>query len=463
MEKDFCTLFEQNVFSQVTALLGCQNFVENIRIGAAVSGGADSISLLVSLWNLCKKNKNPLYVISVNHNIRPEAETGGDAEYVRFICSQLQMESSEAKIYFNLVELKRGAVFESAEDRKGGIEEAARFLRYQAFENFIENNQLDCLCLAHNADDFYETLLMRFLQGSGLEGSCGIAAKRGKFLRPLLKTARKDIEKYLTLKGIKWRTDSTNLDTQYLRNKIRLELVPFLNKNFNFWQSALSGGAEKASLDCDFITGQVQNAREAFDKDFINLEEFRNLHGAIQKRVLVSRINQCVNTGRISSGFLNDILCLIRDKKDFSKIYEDLEISSLNNKLFIKKTGKKQTDLVFFDIIDKEGVYDFPAGLFSVSLVEKNCVEIKSSDYSVQVNIRMPFCIRNWQPEDVIKTNDGSYRKVADVFSSWHVDVSSRCFIPVIQELDSEKQDILCIFGKPLGFYNWVVNEKVID
>ena len=171
-------------------------------VGVAVSGGADSIALLLVMSEIV----SPLYVITVNHNIRPAEESGGDAEYVMSLCQRLEKDSG-LKICCKLAELKPGAVAAEAEKRGRGSEDAARSLRYDAFEKYICHNQLDCLCLAHNRNDQLETILMRFLQGASFDSAAGIKARRGPYIRPLLNISRSEIESYLTGQGISWRTD----------------------------------------------------------------------------------------------------------------------------------------------------------------------------------------------------------------------------------------------------------------
>ena len=118
-------------------------------------------------------------------------------------------------------ELQKGLVAALAEKKSIGIEAAARELRYEAFDKFIEQNKLKCLCLAHNKNDQIETVLMRFLQGSGTGGLKGILEKREIYVRPLLDIERFEIEEYLRLNNISFRTDSTNFNSVYLRNRIR--------------------------------------------------------------------------------------------------------------------------------------------------------------------------------------------------------------------------------------------------
>ena len=137
------------------SLLTCGvQFSDKLKIGAAVSGGADSVSLLLSLCSVLKNYSIPLYVITINHNIRQKAETEGDAVFVEHLSRELQEKGFS--VNYECVTFEEKQVAELSEVRKGGIEEAARFLRYEAFEKFILDNELDFLCLAHNKNDQLE-------------------------------------------------------------------------------------------------------------------------------------------------------------------------------------------------------------------------------------------------------------------------------------------------------------------
>ena len=220
-------------------------------VGAAVSGGADSVSLLVSLCELCKPFSVPLKVITVNHFIRSNEETCGDVEFVSKLCSSLKEQGYDVTLKIH--EIQKGTIAELSQTKNLGTEAAARELRYAAFEDFIRQEKLEVLCLAHNKNDQLETLLMRFIQGAGCDSLGGIPCRRNKYVRPLLWTERSAIESYLKEKGITWRTDSTNSDTTYLRNRIRNELVPVLNERFAGWDRGVLLGAQKAEDDSKVI------------------------------------------------------------------------------------------------------------------------------------------------------------------------------------------------------------------
>lgn len=473
---DFFKDFEKKVYDSLLECVGrageraaeqaCVG-VEN-AIGVGVSGGADSICLLVCLANLFKKCPSvSLKVVTVNHNIRSEEDSGGDCDFVVSVCNKLNEVYYQNKnaISCEVVSLEKGKVFDVAKSRGAGIEESARFLRYQIFEDFIEKNHLDCFCLAHNKNDQLETALMRFLQGSSIEGSCGIWENRGKFVRPLINCDRKEIEKYLTEQGFEWRTDCTNLDNSYFRNRVRNELVPFLDKNFAGWKNSVLGGIKKNRLDFEIIEENVKQVSYDFDnkKNVVSvlLSDFFDLKDGLKIRFLFECCNLIGKNNRMSFSFFEDVVLSLKkvcNKESFDsnsvwfeKHAEDFVIICKKDKLFVKKYAKKQTDLLFFDIIEEDGEYFFNGK--TVVVEDGNLI----FGETIIKNVCFPLCIRNVQIGDVVKCADGKMKKVMDVFSDWHVEESEKYIIPIVQELWSEDQNIICILGKRFGFSDWIV------
>lgn len=437
-------------------------------IGVGVSGGADSICLLVCLANLFKKCPSvSLKVVTVNHNIRSEEESGGDCDFVVSVCKKLNEVYYQNKnaISCEVVSLEKGKVFDFAKSRGAGIEESARFLRYQIFEDFIEKNHLDCFCLAHNKNDQLETALMRFLQGSSIEGSCGIWENRGKFVRPLINCDRKEIEKYLIEQGFEWRTDCTNLDNSYFRNRVRNELVPFLDKNFAGWKNSVLGGIKKNRLDFEIIEENVKQVPYDFDnkKNVVSvlLSDFCNLKDGLKIRFLFECCNLIGKNNRMSFSFFEDVVLSLKkvctkesfdgNSVWFEKHAEDFVIICKKDKLFVKKYAKKQTDLLFFDIIEEDGEYFFNGK--TVVVEDGNLI----FGETIIKNVCFPLCIRNVQIGDVVKCADGKMKKVADVFSDWHVEEEDKGQILIVQELNSKVQNIICVLGKEFGYSDWIV------
>lgn len=426
---------------------------QSLKIGAAVSGGADSVSLLISLCNILSPLSIPLNVITVNHNIREENETKQDADFVKNLCSELSKKGFlvECEVFT----FERNQVFSYAEENGGGIENAARILRYEAFEKFIQKNSLDFLCLAHNKNDQCETVLMRFLQGGNLESLCGIRMMRNKYLRPLLTVSRDEIENYLKEKNQTWRTDSSNESQDYLRNKIRLSLIPFLNENFPFWEQGILTGQKKYSEDLQVILSLVEKsaAESRTEKSDFAASEFP----AVQKRLVLKKMNACGISQRIPNEFLNEVFSALNESKNdlnfvFKKKFSDYDIIVKNGELSIKKSVKKHTDSVFFDIIEKDGSYNFPFGTLNV-LGGKLYLNERFSD----VDVKFPFCIRNVTFGDFIKMSDGKEKKIRDILSDWHVPLSVREKIPIIVNVFTGETE--CILSDFLGYKDWVVKK----
>lgn len=451
--------FESKVLD---GLLQCGVNLNNpqLRIGVAVSGGADSVSLLVSLSNQLKKYGLSLFVISVNHNIRSEEESGGDALYVKKLCEKLN--NKNKNVICEIVELEKGKVNSVSNVRCQGIEDAARFLRYEVFESFIQKNKLDYLCLAHNQNDQLETLVMRFLQGSGCESGGGITNIRGKYIRPMLDIQRYEIEDYLKKEEISWRTDSTNFDTNYLRNKIRHKLIPLLNEEFEGWQKAVIAGGKKSIAQNKIIDSLIDEVEYEVAENgiVVSIECFLELSKGLRTRLLMKFINLLGVEKRVPYVFLEDVCNSILNSKSsrFEKKFNNIEIEIKNNSVFIKKTEKSLTDLVFFDIIEENGKFMFPFGELDVFITESGEYANVSVNGKTSISqIPVPFCVRNIQLDDEVECSDGTYKKIADVISDWHVDEDYKSLIPVFQLIGEKNQPVKVILGSVFGYKDWIV------
>ena len=192
---------------------------------AGVSGGADSVCLLLMLEQLQKKTDFLLEAVHVEHGIRGE-ESRKDAAFVKNLC-----QDHGIRCHIFSVEVP---VF--AEKHGLGLEEAARILRYECYKKAAESVKKEFpekkirLALAHHAEDNAETVLFQMVRGSGLDGLCGMSRRRDEgiyeLIRPLLAQPREEIEAFLKECGQSYCTDETNLDTEYSRNRIRHQVLP---------------------------------------------------------------------------------------------------------------------------------------------------------------------------------------------------------------------------------------------
>ncbi|MFR8837059.1 tRNA lysidine(34) synthetase TilS [Bacteroides nordii] len=190
-------------------------FPLNARIIVALSGGADSVALLRILHTLgydCE-------AAHCNFHLRG-AESDRDEMFVRKLCKTM-------RIPLYTIDF---ATEQYAIEKKISIEMAARELRYQWFAEIKEKTKANVIAVAHHQDDSVETVLLNLIRGTGINGLLGIRPKNGDIVRPLLCISRKEITDYLQNAGQEYMTDSTNLQDEYTRNKIRLNLLPLMQE-----------------------------------------------------------------------------------------------------------------------------------------------------------------------------------------------------------------------------------------
>lgn len=184
------------------------------KVYVAISGGADSVCLLLVLEEIRKEKGFELEAIHVEHGIRGE-ESLEDARFVEDLCRKHGI-----RLHSYSVESKR-----VAKEKGMSLEEAARQLRYNCFDNHIMDGKI---ATAHHMEDNAETMLFNMVRGSGIEGVRGIKKVRGSFIRPLIECSRKEIEGYLISRNQVYRTDSSNEEMDYTRNNIRHNIIPRL-------------------------------------------------------------------------------------------------------------------------------------------------------------------------------------------------------------------------------------------
>ncbi len=185
----------------------------------AVSGGADSITLLHLLSELGKEYPFKLHAAHLNHSLRGE-ESDEDAEFVRKFSDALGIPSTVVK----------KDIASLARTMKKSKQEAARRVRYEVLEEILIKEKGDWIAMAHQAEDQAETFLMRLIRGSGSLGLSSIPRSRGAVIRPLFQITRGDIEAYLKEHRLAHREDSSNQLPLYLRNRVRHDLMPVLKK-----------------------------------------------------------------------------------------------------------------------------------------------------------------------------------------------------------------------------------------
>lgn len=292
----------------------------------AVSGGADSLSLLNLLNDLKGEKELPfsLHVAHLNHGLRG-ALAQEDAEFVREEAARLGLPCTVGKVDADLFR-KRWRL---------SPEDAARRLRYRFLVQLARKCGATGIATGHNRDDQAETVLLNLLRGTGLDGLTGMKFKRsleeGLFLlRPLLETSRHEIFAYCLEKGISPREDETNLENRFQRNKLRLELIPLLEKDYNpRLREGLARLAGLLSLDNNFLE---EFAEQRFIKLLLkkklyclelNREKLLQEHEAVQNRILRTAVLKLLGSVPREIGYkqIRAVLDLCRGNAPHGRLY----------------------------------------------------------------------------------------------------------------------------------------------
>ena len=236
-----------------------------------LSGGADSVALLLSLKELSAELGINVEALHVNHCLRG-AESNSDEEFCRDLCSSND-------IRFTAVSCNVKAL---AEKEKLSTEEAARVLRYSAFASHSEGKKI---ATAHNANDNLETVILNLARGTGVKGLAGIPHVRDNIIRPMLTVTRAEIEHFLAERGQSYVTDSTNLSDDYTRNKIRHIIIPALSGINSSVIATSVNTIENIRQDNMFLELSADNA----EKQCRNGNELKGLSGyepSVRKRCI---------------------------------------------------------------------------------------------------------------------------------------------------------------------------------
>lgn len=304
------------------------------KIVLGVSGGADSVCMFSILERLRKEYDITLYVVHVHHGIRG-SEADEDEAYVRELCGTFNIWYRNFKFDIPYISGRDGV----------SEEEAGRNARYEVFERVLDGMKADKIAVAHNSDDCVETVLHNLCRGTGIKGMGGIPPVRGNIIRPVMCLSRKQIETYLAQNNIKYRTDSTNLQKEYTRNKIRLELIPYLNGNIN----SLSGEhilklAEQLAMINSYVEEEAASAyrRVAADTDDgvqIDIEKFEACHRVIQSEIVRNAINKTAGRLKdITSGHIENVTELMRrGTGKMIMLPYDIECVNIYDKCIIRK------------------------------------------------------------------------------------------------------------------------------
>lgn len=342
-------------------------------IVVGVSGGADSVCLLLLLCELRQKYDLTLKAVHINHSIRTEAKK--DQHFVENLCQNLKVP------WITFVE----NVKEAAQSQSLSLEEAGRMIRYRCFRKVLDQHGGGKIAVAHHQNDQAETLLYRMSRGTGIQGLKGMEAVRGDVIRPLLCLTKSEILSYLKENDQSWMEDASNEDNTFARNKIRNQVVPvltqvnskavehifslseeieewsrFLNEHLDkTWKSCASQSEKGWSLDLERFSEEPELIRRLLAKQAI--EQTAGKKKDIEK----VHIQSFCDLAQKENGKSIDLPYGLTGRKTYGKLLvetrEDHAESTVMGLLTIKetdgseKTGQKDfTKMIDYDKIDND-------------------------------------------------------------------------------------------------------------
>lgn len=424
------------------------------RVIVAVSGGPDSVALLNVLHTLASEYRISLHVAHFNHQLRGlEAEQ--DARFVEDLARGMGLP----------VTVGKGDVAAYSERQALSIEEAGRVLRYDFLRSVAREIGADAIALGHNCDDQAETILMRILRGAGRAGLAGIPPVREealslvgheetrviRFIRPFLGILREEIEAYCRTRGLATRLDRTNLEPEYLRNKIRLELIPFLEREYcPDLKKRLSVIAEIMREEDEYLDREAQDHFEHVLSDRsessleISVSHLLGLPWALRRRIIRLALQEILSSLRDidfrhiedvldlacsgRSGLGIDLPCRVRVSKEYDRLV--LEKNRLQDRGYRDKSEWS---------LDLPGAVDIPHG-FRIAAEEipreewEKRVGIGEYDaYFDLDHITLPLLIRFRRPGDRFQPLGlGGAKKLKDFFIDAKVSRRIRDTTPLV-------------------------------
>jgi len=404
------------------------------RVIVAVSGGPDSVGLLDMLCQIRCEFEIQLVVAHFDHGFRPDVDEF-ETQFTRSLAASLNIPFEVEKAG---IRLRTGG---------GSLEERARRARYHFLEQVMQKHAAQKIAMGHNLNDQAETVLMRFLRGSGTSGLSGIPPCRDGIIRPLIEIRREEIERYLEIRNLKYVTDASNFDTQHFRNRLRLKLIPEL-KGYQpkiveiLGQMSHIMRADDARLAKEAESWIRQEAGgETCGETRIPIPAFRRLPEALKCRVLRHLLKETTGSlRRIGLRHIDAILQIASGDKPQAQV-------NLPKGVIVKRVYKELVFIVHTDSEVKDFCYKITGpGRFQLQAIgcclvleefESVCLSKMAPSPGVAFlnadRLVYPLWIRNFRPGDrFVPLGMTGHRKLKDFFIDIKIPSETRRSIPLL-------------------------------
>lgn len=410
------------------------------RIGLAVSGGADSVALLRAFVEARAELGCILSVVHLHHGLRG-TDADSDAEFVRQL-------AAEHALDFHMA---RRDVRALATQSKLSIEAAGRAARIQFFAELQSKGVVNKIATAHNANDQAETVLLKFLRGAGTRGLAAIYPisknSGATLIRPLLDVTRAEIEAYLRELGQPWREDVSNQSPEFLRNRIRRELLPLLARDFNpSIVELLSNTADLAREEQDFWESTIHAVTRDLraDDSTFDLANFATLHTAVQRRVLTALAPLTLDFDHIERA-REFILAAQSGERELARGLRIQVTRQPAGDAFFAFTTEQATSSDYSFQLPLPGTLELAAR--GSQLVARPSDTPRPGHALTASLAGRTLLIRNWRAGDRFQPFGRGEAKLKEFFQQMHIPAAARATWP-IAELDGE---IVWVLGLPVA------------
>lgn len=413
-----------NIIEKVLKKIREKNLVEkNDRVVLGCSGGPDSVFLLEVFLKIREEYNLTLALAHINHLYRG-AEADRDENFVRDLG-----EKNGIQVF-----VKRKSMELMAKEEKITLEEAGREIRYSFFDEVLEKINGNKVALAHNLDDQIETFLFRLIRGSSLEGLEGINDRRDKYIRPINEIYKSEIIDYLDTNNIPYVVDSTNLENDYTRNSIRLDLIPFIEKRYN----------PKFKEKINSLLNEIREVNEILEVDYSKyiFENTLSVQELINEKSFYIKgkiINYYLNKNGVSVSrrkIENIINILSSGGSKKIKLDKSCTLIKEYDKIFVEngKIAEKEVKEIRMTV---PGEAEFGSYIIS-AFREKKKRDNDSSEFTTNLKEGDELLIRGRVQGDVmIPIGMDNYKKLKEIMINSKVPKDERGKIPVIL-LDNE-------------------------
>ncbi|HAK45642.1 MAG TPA: tRNA lysidine(34) synthetase TilS [Spirochaeta sp.] len=414
------------------------------RVIAGWSGGPDSTVMISVLKNLSGYNLD-ITAVWYNHGLRSLREI---EEEERLVCLQAE------KLGVRLIRGASGwgVIKSTASEQSQSIEEAARNARYAFFEEIRRKQAADYIAVGHNLNDNTETMLMRFLQNAGTAGLSGIPVRRGIIIRPICGVGRADIEEYLKEESLDVSIDHTNLENDFLRNKLRLDVLPVIRESFPYVDENLSHLSKKFRLQNDFIEYESEKRlvwHEDKDRWAIRQDIFYSEHLLLRIRSVFSILNRIAPGTRIKYSAVEQAAA--GEYPGNGKILlrtSVFEILTSEGYIFIQRLVN-HTKKSYFIYLEPGVREEFFGQTVSASNAKNEDIEVSGAENRLLLEWNGPLILRSCREGDCIEI-EGGCKSLKKLFSEWKVKPADRSRLPVIED----NGRISAVLGRHLGYNN---------